>query len=128
MKKLSNSQLQKKIWVECKRIIRSRYGNTCYTCGRGGLEGSNWHTGHMIAKGSLPLKYKYDLNLLRPQCYFCNINCGGQGAYFVKRWEQENKKNNFKKLEQEIKQNKSMGSLESWGYLTNLLEEYKNCG
>ena len=126
MKKLTTAKLNKLVWVECKRIIRKRYGNTCYTCGRGGLEGSNWHTGHMIAKGSLPLKYKYDLNLLRPQDYFCNINCGGQGAYFVKNWEQENKKNNFKKLEQEIKQTKPMGSLESWSFLTNLLEEYKS--
>lgn len=123
-KKLTTAQLNKKVWQECKRIIRTKYGTTCYTCQRH-CEGSNQHTGHMIAKGSLPLKYKYDLNLLRIQCYFCNVNCGGQGACFVKNWEQESKKNDFEKLYKDIKQTKPMGSIEAWMFLTNLLEEYK---
>lgn len=71
------------MWEHCKRIIRAKYGNTCYTCGRGGLEGSNWHTGHLYAKASIGAYLKYDLRVLRPQCYFCNINCGGRGADFI---------------------------------------------
>lgn len=82
MKTLSITALKNKVWSECKRIIRARYGNTCYTCGRGGLEGSNWHTGHMLPKASLGTYLKYDLRLLRPQCYHCNINLGGNGAIF----------------------------------------------
>jgi hypothetical protein len=77
------SKIQRMLWEECKRIIRTRYKNVCYTCGRTGLEGSNWHTGHMFAKASLSAYLKYDLRLLRPQCYFCNVNCGGQGAHFI---------------------------------------------
>lgn len=84
-KKLTVSKLQKLLWVECKRIIREKYGNTCYTCGAGGLEGSNWHTGHMLAKGSLGAYLKYDLRVLRPQCYKCNIHHGGQGALFIEK-------------------------------------------
>lgn len=126
VKKLTTAQLNKKVWEECKRIIRLRYPNTCYTCGRSGLEGSNLHTGHMISKASLPLKYKYDLAILRPQCYNCNINHGGQGAYFIKRWEAEG--NSFEDLEREINlaKQKPMGGVESWIFLTNLLEEYKS--
>lgn len=81
----SISKVQRRLWDECKRIIRSRYGNECYTCGRKGLEGSNWHTGHMFAKASIGAYLKYDLRVLRPQCYFCNINCGGRGADFIER-------------------------------------------
>jgi len=81
--KQSISLIQRKIWEECKRIIRVRYKNVCYTCGRVGLEGSNWHTGHLLAKASLGAYLKYDLRLLRPQCYNCNINLGGNGAIFI---------------------------------------------
>lgn len=81
--KQSISKIQRELWEHCKRIIRAKYGNTCYTCGRGGLEGSNWHTGHLYAKASIGAYLKYDLRVLRPQCYFCNINCGGRGADFI---------------------------------------------
>lgn len=74
--------VQDKLWDECKRIIKIRYGNTCYTCGKE-VTGSNRHTGHMLAKASLGAYLKYDLRLLRPQCYHCNINLGGQGAVYI---------------------------------------------
>ena len=84
-KKLTSKQLQDKIWIICKRIIRARYGNTCYTCGKTGLEGSNWHTGHFIPKAACGAYLKYDLRNLRPQCYHCNINLGGNGGEFYRR-------------------------------------------
>lgn len=77
------SVLQRQIWEECKRIIRKRYGNTCYTCGRTGLAGANWHTGHLFPKATLGAYLKYDLRVLRPQCYHCNINLGGNGARYL---------------------------------------------
>jgi len=49
------SLIQRKLWNECKRIIRARYPNICYTCGAKGLQGSNQHTGHMLAKASVGL-------------------------------------------------------------------------
>ena len=78
------SVLQRKLWVLCREIIRKKYGNTCYTCGRTGLSGANWHTGHLWAKASLGAYLKYDLRVLRPQCYNCNINQGGRGADFYR--------------------------------------------
>lgn len=83
------SKLQRQLWLHCKRIIRQRYGNTCYTCGRTNLEKSNWHTGHLLAKASLGAFLKYDLRLLRPQCYHCNINLGGCGAIFIENLRQK---------------------------------------
>lgn len=83
--KSNKKKLEDKLWNLCKQLTRQKYGNTCYTCDKGGLEGSNWHTGHMIAKASLGNFLKYDLRLLRPQCYHCNINLGGMGAEFFRR-------------------------------------------
>lgn len=81
----SISRIQRELWELCKEIIRKKYGNVCYTCGKSGLSGSNWHTGHMFAKASIGAYLKYDLRILRPQCYFCNINCGGRGAEFIEK-------------------------------------------
>ena len=79
------SVIQRKLWELCKQIIRHSYPNTCYTCGRTQLSGLNWHTGHLWAKASLGAYLKYDLRVLRPQCYNCNINLGGLGAEFYRR-------------------------------------------
>lgn len=76
------SKIQVKLWELCKQITRAKYGNICYTCNKTGLEGSNWHTGHFLAKASVGASLKYDLRILRPQCYYCNINLGGNGAMF----------------------------------------------
>lgn len=88
MRKHSKSELsvvQEKIWTLCRQIIRHKYGNVCYTCNKPGLEKSNWQTGHVIPKGALGAYLKYDLRLLRPQCYNCNIHLGGNGAIFIEK-------------------------------------------
>lgn len=77
------STIQRKLWVECRRIIRSRYEHTCYTCNAQNLQGANLQTGHMLAKASVGAYLKYDLRVLRPQCYLCNIRHGGRGADFI---------------------------------------------
>jgi hypothetical protein len=92
LKKVSKqpiSRLQKKLWQLCKEITRKKHGNSCYTCGQTGLIGVNWHTGHLWAKASLGSYLKYDLRVLRPQCYNCNINRGGMGADFFLRMSKE---------------------------------------
>lgn len=92
MRKKSKSpkkKLEDKLWILCKEIIRKRYGNSCYTCGRGNLSGPNWQTGHMWAKASLSNHLKYDLRILRPQCYHCNMNLGGMGAVFFEKMQKE---------------------------------------
>ena len=66
-------------------LTRAKYGNTCYTCDTKNLSGSNWHTGHLLAKASLGAYLKYDLRVLRPQCGVCNLFRGGMGAEFLRR-------------------------------------------
>lgn len=114
------SLIQRKLWKECKRIIRARHGNLCYTCGRTGLEGSNWHTGHMLAKASLGAFLKYDLRLLRPQCYNCNINWGGQGAEFYKRMIQDHGQDYVDQIYKD-----KQTTVKAYDHYLMLLEQYK---
>jgi len=88
LKKVSKqpiSKIQKKLWELCRQIIKKKYGNTCYTCGKKNLEGSNYHIGHFIPKAACGAYLKYDLRNLRPQCYHDNINLGGAGAEYYRR-------------------------------------------
>lgn len=80
----SMKSLKAELWNLCKQIIRLKYGNTCYTCGKTGLEGSSWHTGHFLASSTCGIFLRYELRNLRPQCYYCNINLGGNGAAFYR--------------------------------------------
>lgn len=78
-------KVQDELWEICKQIIRTKYGNTCFTCDRSGLAGSQWHTGHFIPKSVCGAYLKYDLRNLRPQCYRCNIDLSGNGSEFYRR-------------------------------------------
>jgi len=114
------STIQVKLWDECKRIIREKYGNTCYTCGKSGLSGLGWHTGHLFAKASLGAYLKYDLRVLRPQCYHCNINLGGMGAIFIE---------NMRKIEGNAYVNKILKDRQktvvAYDHYVKLLAQYK---
>ena len=75
------SGLKRKLELLCKLIMRKQYPNVCYTCGQTGLIGSNWQTGHVPwPKSVLGAYLKYDLRVIRPQCWLCNIHHGGMGA------------------------------------------------
>lgn len=116
------SVIQKHLWAECRRIIRVRYKDTCYTCGSENLsqKPANWQTGHMLAKASVGAILKYDLRLLRPQCYLCNIRHGGRGADFIE---------NMRRIEGDeyvdsilADRNKTVKAIDHY---IKLLEEYK---
>lgn len=115
------STIQRKIWEYCKQIIRKKYTHTCYTCGATGLSGSNLHTGHMWAKASLGAYLKYDLRVLRPQCYNCNINRGGMGADFYKKMLKEIGNEDMQKLESD-----RQVMVNAYDHYTKILEEYEN--
>ena len=132
-KRSDRKKLEDKIWEECKRIIRARYPNICYTCNAQGLEGSNWQTGHGKPKGALPIQFKYDLRNLRPQCMNDNIHLGGASDIFIAKLEKE--KNGLAFLKEScrktpegwiIKKEGGLVGKEATFFLENLLEEYKN--
>lgn len=123
LKKVSKqkiSTLQVKLWDECKRIIRKTHGNTCFTCSKTGLVGSDWHTGHLWAKASLGAFMKYDLRVLRPQCYHCNINLGGAGADFYLRMWQEQGSDYMEQLKQD-----RQVTVKAYDFYEKILAEYK---
>jgi len=75
----------------------------------------------MLAKVSLSAYLKYDLRILRPQCYFCNINCGGRGAEFI---------DNMRRIEgdkyvDEILKDKQK-TIKAYDHYVLLLIQYKN--
>lgn len=122
--------IENKLWELCKQITRKRHGNVCYTCGAQGLEGSNWHTGHGKPKGALPLRYKYDLRDLRPQCMNCNLNLGGCSDIFIAKLEQDNLDFLLEACEKtdgvwRIKQNNTMGGKDGTLFLMELISIYE---
>lgn len=114
------STIQVKLWQECRRIIKKKYGNVCYTCGAINLIGSNWQIGHLLAKASLGAFLKYDLRILRPQCFRCNINMGGNGAIFIE---------NMRKLEGDAYVNQILAdrqkTVKAYDWYEQLYQEYR---
>ena len=114
------SRLQRELWELCKQLTRKRYGNTCYTCGKQNLEGSNWHTGHLIPKAALGAYQKYDLKVLRPQCYYCNINLGGNGAEFYRRMVQSEGSDYVQTLYEDRQK-----TVKAYDHYTKLIQDYQ---
>lgn len=90
VKKLTIGQLQKKLWEECKRIIRDIYVRKdgtfiCYTCDKKITALSDAHTAHFIPKSVCGAYLKYDLRNLRVCCMTCNVWLGGNGAEYYRR-------------------------------------------
>lgn len=130
--KSHRKKLEDKVWNECKRITRERYGDKCYTCPAQHLEGSNWQTAHGKSKGALPLRFKYDLRNLRPQCMLCNLHRGGMSDIFITKLEKEKEGLAFLKESCThtsdgwiIKHGDTMGGKDATFFLENLLTEYK---
>jgi len=113
-------KVQDALWKECKRITLNKYGNTCYTCGRTNLEGSNCQLGHFIPSGACGALLRYDLRNLRIQCYHCNINLGGYGAEYYKRMVAEVGKKEVDKLFQDKQK-----SVKAIDHYTKILKEYE---
>jgi hypothetical protein len=107
------------LWEIIKQIVRLKYPPICYTCGRGNLSGANWQTGHMWPKASLGAFLKYDLRILRPQDYYCNINLGGNGAVFYSKMLKEIGQEAMEQLEKD-----RQVSVKAYDHYVQLTEEY----
>ncbi len=101
VKKPTISHLKKKLWALCRTAIREKWGNTCFTCGRIGLSGGNWQTGHFIPSSICSVELRYSLENLRPQCYHCNINLSGNWIEYEKKLGEEATR--LKRLNEETK-------------------------
>lgn len=87
------TSVQKKLWEECRRIHNVKNATDCYICGSSLIEAKSKHLGHLIPKKFLPTQMKYDLRILKPCCYNCNMNLGGNaflfGVYLEKEYGKE---------------------------------------
>lgn len=85
--KSENRKLQDELWQHCRRIIKARYIKNgkyyCFTCEKE-IQGSNCQLGHFIANSVGGALLRYNLDNLRLQCYYDNINLGGNGAVFYR--------------------------------------------
>lgn len=127
LKRKSKSNIRKvqdELWQECRRITKARYvrpdgSYTCFTCDKP-IEGSNCQLGHFIANSVGGALLRYNLDNLRLQCYYDNINLGGNGAVFYKRLLEEKGQAHIDKLF-ELK-NQTCKAIDLY---TSLLAEYQ---
>ena len=78
----SIKSLENKVWELCKQITRLTYEHKCVSCCKD-IEGKNLHCGHYFRKKFIPLRFKYDLRILRPQCLFCNTRLHGNLEWYT---------------------------------------------
>lgn len=121
------SKIQVELWEECRRIQGMRLANKdgsvdCYTCGAKDLQGSNRQLGHVPwPKATLGANLKYDLRVLKWQCFRCNINFSGLGGVAYPKMEREYGKEFMEQLERD--RNVSVKAID---FYQQLLEKYRN--
>lgn len=133
-KKTDRKKAEEALWQECRRITLERWGTTCYTCGAQNLEGRNWQCGHGKPKGAIPLRFKYDLRNLRPQCFHDNMQLGGLSDIYIAKLAKEEEGLQFLQescyLDENnawrVKGGDTMGGKDATIFIQNLLAEYKN--
>lgn len=128
MKKQSKAKLsviQRDLWQECRRIQGIRLAKPdgsvdCYTCGKQNLLGSSRQLGHCPwPKATLGAFLKYDLRLLKWQCFRCNIDLSGLGGIAYPKMEKEFGKEYMEQLEKD-----RQVSVKAIDHYLKLLEEY----
>ena len=115
------SKIQRLLWQECRRVADILYKPDCYTCPAKNLTGSNKQLGHVpYPKSVLGANLKYDMRVLRWQCFACNIHRGGSGAEAYKRMLREEGQAYMDLLEKEKQQ-----TVKAYDHYLGLLEIYR---
>ena len=88
----SKKKLKKKVWKVFSQYIRLKYADkdgfvTCYTCGKR-LFWKKAQAGHAI--GGRTNSVLFDEDLVRPQCYRCNVVLNGNYNKFSLKLIKEN--------------------------------------
>lgn len=123
--KSDNRKLQDELWQHCRRIMIERYKLKdgtwrCFTCDKP-IDGSNKQLGHFIPNSVGGALLRYNLHNLRLQCYYCNINLGGNGAIFYKKLLEEAGQDYIDRLFQLKGQ-----TIKAIDHYKDLLEQYKD--
>lgn len=117
-------KMEDEIWQHCRRIVFNRDSVDgkvdCYTCPAKDLQGSNKQLGHVPwPKATLGAYLKYDLRLLKYQCFRDNINFSGLGGVAYAKMLKENGPEYMEKLEQD-----RQVSVKALDHYTALLAQY----
>jgi hypothetical protein len=116
-------KIQDLLWQECRRITLNKYEKNgkhyCFTCDKE-VSGSNRQLGHFIPNSVGGALLRYNLDNLRIQCYYDNINLGGNGSEFYRRLVKENGEEFVEKLFALKGQ-----TTKAIDHYTKLLNEYK---
>lgn len=122
--KSDTKKIQDKLWQECRRITMSRYKepHTCFTCHKP-ISGSNRQLGHFISNSVGGALLRYNLDNLRLQCYYCNINASGNWVEYYKNLVLENGQEYVDNL---IALKYQTLNKPASDYYKELLEQYKN--
>lgn len=122
--KTESRKIQDELWQECRRIVKERYltygVHYCFTCSKR-IEKANCQLGHFIPNSTGGALLRYNLDNLRLQCYFCNINLGGNGAEFYRRLVNEK----GQQFVDDLFEIKRKGSVNALDWYKKLLNEYK---
>ena len=116
--------LTDKLWGIVRKKVFKQYGKNCYTCPQTNLKGINLQCGHGYSKGALGVTMQYDIRILRPQCYNCNLRYGGMGAVFWKRLETDLGKKEADLLYAECKKSKGLG-IKARPFIKELIKKYE---
>jgi len=118
--------IENRVWQLCKQIIRQQYPNTCFACGKEGLEGKQLHTSHLFRKKFIPIQMKYDLRLLRNCCNVCNLRLyGNLEWYFTNLLRVEDKQYVLDIADDILRYKKQpMNTKDTRAFLLSLEQEY----
>lgn len=122
--KSETRKIQDLLWQECRRIQIEKYKDKdgkwhCFTCEKE-IDGKDKQLGHFIPNSVGGALLRYNLNNLRLQCYYCNINLGGNGSEFYRRLLKEMSQKHIDELF--LLKRQTTNALDHYKIL---LEEYK---
>ncbi len=80
-KRVTLTGAKKRLWALLSPAIRQASGPLCFTCDKPGN-----HAGHMFPKGRAHALSAWHPGNIQTQCFTCNINLGGNGAEFGRRY------------------------------------------
>jgi Bacteriophage Lambda NinG protein. len=76
--------LKRKLWSLFAAYVKERDGNVCFICRTPGLEGSNWHAGHLVSMRKAATAYRPDN--VHSNCGRCNVWLRGNIAAYTLRY------------------------------------------
>lgn len=120
------TQTKKKLWDECKRLVRAKYVKedgtwSCYTCDLRIENPKDAHTAHFIASSVCGIDLRYSLENLRVCCGNCNVWKSGNWPAYYERMVLEVGQEKVDELMKRRNQITKGGVL----WLQQKLEEYK---